>query len=73
MTSKGYLEQSDLQVKAPFRAPLLTYPGNLRDALRESHEDASKTLFGVGQGIPSVALTKVCVKELKTRWGPYIH
>ena len=55
----GYLEQPHLHTQAPRRAALLTYPGNLKEALRQAEADPKKTLFGVGQGIPSVFLTKV--------------
>ncbi|KAL0569370.1 hypothetical protein V5O48_012594, partial [Marasmius crinis-equi] len=58
-TQKGYLEQPELHIKAPHRAALLTYPGNLREALRQAVEDPKKTLFGVAHGIPSVFVTKV--------------
>lgn len=59
MSAKTYLEQPDLHTKAPHRAALLTYPGNLRKALKESMEDPSKTLMGVAHGIPSVFVTKL--------------
>ncbi|KAI0144711.1 Pyruvate/Phosphoenolpyruvate kinase-like domain-containing protein [Pestalotiopsis sp. NC0098] len=59
MADKPYLEQPDLHAKAPFRAALLTYPGNLREALRQAQEDPTKTLLGVAHGIPSVFVTKV--------------
>lgn len=59
MTDKPYLEQPEVQVKAPHRAALLTYPGNLKEALRQAQEDPKKTLFGVAHGIPSVFVTKV--------------
>lgn len=59
MTDQGYLQQAHLHTQAPFRAARLTYPGNLRGALRQAQADQTKTLFGVGQGIPSVFLTKV--------------
>jgi hypothetical protein len=64
MTDQGYLEQPDIHVKAPFRAALLTQPGNLREALRQAVEDPSKTLFGVGHGIPSTFVTKVGARNL---------
>jgi len=63
MTDQGYLDQPDLHVKAPFRSALLTYPGNFREALRQAQEDPSKTLFGVGHGIPSTFVTKVGAPE----------
>ncbi|KAK3938309.1 Pyruvate/Phosphoenolpyruvate kinase-like domain-containing protein [Diplogelasinospora grovesii] len=59
MSGKSYLEQPDLHTKAEHRAALLTYPGNLRAALRQAKEDPKKTLFGVAHGIPSVFVTKV--------------
>ncbi|KAH8760630.1 Pyruvate/Phosphoenolpyruvate kinase-like domain-containing protein [Hyaloscypha sp. PMI_1271] len=59
MTDQGYLEQPDIHAKAPFRAALLTQPGNLREALRQAVEDPTKTLFGVGHGIPSTFVTKL--------------
>jgi hypothetical protein len=55
----GYLEQKHLHTVAPYRAALLTYPGNLQEALRQAEADPKKTLFGVAHGIPSVFLTKV--------------
>lgn len=55
----SYLEQPELHTKAPFRSALLTYPGNLQEALRQAQADPKKTLFGVAQGVPSVFLTKV--------------
>jgi len=59
MTDKGYLEQPDLHTKAPFRAARLTYPGNFREALRQAQADPTKTLFGIGHGIPSTFVTKL--------------
>jgi len=53
------MEQKHLHAVAPFRAAQLTYPGNLREALRQAQEDPKKTMFGIGQGIPSLMLTKV--------------
>lgn len=62
MTAKGFLEQPQLHTKAPFRSAMLTYPGNLKEALRQAQADPKKTLFGVAHGIPSVFVTKVtCV------------
>lgn len=61
MANKSYLEQPDLHTKAEHRAALLTYPGNLQEALRQAQADPKKTLFGVGQGMPSTFLTKVCL------------
>lgn len=60
MTDKPYLEQPELHVKAPYRAAQLTYPGNAKQALKDAMEDPTKTLFGIGHGIPSVFVTKVC-------------
>ncbi len=57
--NKTYLEQPHLHTKAEHRAALLTYPGNLKEALRQATEDPRKTLFGIAQGIPSVFVTKV--------------
>lgn len=54
----GYLQQPDLHTSAPHRAAMLTYPGNLQEALRQAQEDSKKTLFGLAHGIPSVFLTK---------------
>lgn len=59
MSGKPYLEQPDLHNKAPFRSALLTYPGNLRQALKDAQEDPSKTLVGVAHGIPSTFVTKL--------------
>jgi 4-hydroxy-2-oxoheptanedioate aldolase len=56
----AYLEQKNLHANASHRAALLTFPGNLKEALRQAQEDPKKALFGVGHGIPSVFLTKVC-------------
>jgi 4-hydroxy-2-oxoheptanedioate aldolase len=59
MSGKNYLQQSNLHTKAEHRAALLTYPGNLREALRQAQADSKNALFGVAQGIPSVFVTKV--------------
>lgn len=59
MAAKSYSEQPELHTKAPYRAAMLTYPGNLRQALKDAQEDASKTLFGVAHGIPSTFVTKM--------------
>jgi 4-hydroxy-2-oxoheptanedioate aldolase len=64
MTDKPYLELPDLHVKAEHRAALLTYPGNLQEALRQAQADPRKTLFGVAHGIPSTFVTKVSVRTL---------
>jgi len=69
MTDQPYLDQPDIQVKAAFRAALLTQPGNLREALRQAVADPKKTLFGVGHGIPSTFVTKVGVLEVQPPWG----
>ncbi|KAJ4328845.1 hypothetical protein N0V84_000632 [Fusarium piperis] len=37
----------------------MTFPGNLKAALKEAQEDPSKTMFGVGQGIPSPCIHAV--------------
>jgi 4-hydroxy-2-oxoheptanedioate aldolase len=58
---KGYLEQPALHARAPYRAALNTYPGNLRQALKDAVADPKKSLFGVGSGVPSVFYTKVLV------------
>lgn len=60
MTDQPYLEQPDLHTKAPFRAALLSHPGNLKEALRQGQEVPKKVLFGVAQGMASVFVTKVC-------------
>ena len=62
MTDQRYLEQPELHTKAPYRAALMTYPGNLRAALKDAQEDPKKTLFGVAQGMASVFVTKVGTK-----------
>jgi 4-hydroxy-2-oxoheptanedioate aldolase len=54
-----FLEQKALQPQAKHRAALLTYPANLRQALKDAQADQEKILFGVGQGIGSSAVTKV--------------
>lgn len=59
MTDKPFPQQSQLHTVAQHRAAVLTYPGNLREAIRQAKEDPRKTLLGVAQGIPSVFLTKV--------------
>lgn len=59
MSGEGYLNQTNLHTHAKWRSALLTYPGNLKGALREAQKDPKKTLFGVAQGIPSTFLTKV--------------
>jgi len=55
----AYSEQKHLHADAPYRAAMLTYPGNLREALLKAQEDARQTLFGTGHGIPSTFLIKV--------------
>lgn len=59
MSGQSFLEQPELHTKAPYRAALLTYPGNLRQALRDAMKDPSKTLMGLAHGIPSVFVTKL--------------
>ncbi|KAK1238507.1 hypothetical protein MKX07_006653 [Trichoderma sp. CBMAI-0711] len=59
MSGQGYLENTSLHTQAKWRSALLTYPGNLKGALKEAQKDPKKTLFGVAQGIPSTFLTKV--------------
>lgn len=59
MSGEGFLNQTGLHTKAKWRSALLTYPGNLREALKQAQQDPKKTLFGVAQGIPSTFLTKV--------------
>lgn len=71
MTDQGYLDQPDLHTKAPFRSALLTYPGNLREALHQAQEDPTKTLFGVAHGIPSTFVTKVSAPEICTSRAAY--
>lgn len=56
---KPYSEQPHLHAQAPYRAAMLTYPGNLRQALKDAQADPSKTLFGVAHGIPSTFVTKL--------------
>ena len=56
---KPYSERKELHATAPYRSSMLTYPGNLRKALADAHADASKTLMGIGQGIPSTFVTKL--------------
>ncbi|KAF1947904.1 macrophomate synthase [Clathrospora elynae] len=57
--SKPYIEQKELHAKAPYRAAMLTQPGNLRQALKDAQADASKSLIGVAHGIPSTFVTKL--------------
>lgn len=59
MTGRPYNEQKDLHVNAPYRAALLTQPGNLKAAIKDAQADPKKTLFGIGHGIPSTFVTKV--------------
>ena len=56
---KPYSEQKELHPTAPYRASMLTYPGNLRKALEDAQADGSKTLMGVAHGIPSTFVTKL--------------
>ncbi len=69
-SGKPYLQQSHLHTQAEHRAALLTYPGNLKEALRQAYEDPRKTLFGVAQGIPSVFVTKVSGRDIVTGAEP---
>ena len=59
MANRPFLEQSDLHTRAEHRAAVLTYPANLREAIRQAQADPKKTMFGVAQGIPSTFATKV--------------
>lgn len=59
MSGQGYLDNTALHTQAKWRSALLTYPGNLKEALREAQKDAKKTMYGIAQGIPSSFLTKV--------------
>jgi len=61
---QSYKDHPELHVEAPFRSALLTYPGNLEEALRQAQADSTKTLFGVAHGIPSVFLTKVGIDSI---------
>ena len=59
MSGLPFTEQPELHTKAPYRAAQLTYPGNLKKALRDAQADKSKTLLGLAHGIPSTFVTKV--------------
>lgn len=59
MEAKPYSEQPELHANAPYRAAQLTYPGNLRQALKDAMADPSKALMGVASGIPSTFVTKL--------------
>lgn len=59
MSGKSFLDQPNLHTHAKYRAALLTYPGNLVQALKDAQADPKKTLFGIAQGIASTTLTKV--------------
>jgi 4-hydroxy-2-oxoheptanedioate aldolase len=59
MSGLPYPEQPELHTKAPYRAALLTFPGNFKKALQDAQADPNKTLLGVAHGIPSVFVTKV--------------
>jgi len=59
MADLPYLEQVEIHTKAKFRAALLIYPGNFKEALRQAASDPKKTLFGAAHGIPSPYVTKV--------------
>ena len=67
MTDKPFPQQPQLHTVAQHRAAVLTYPGNLREAIRQAKEDPRKTLLGVAQGIPSVFLTKVGLLPAPTK------
>jgi 4-hydroxy-2-oxoheptanedioate aldolase len=67
MTDQPYLDQPNIHANAPYRAALLTQPGNLRQALRDAVADPKKTLFGVAHGIPSTFVTKVGTLKFWTR------
>ncbi|PSN69734.1 Macrophomate synthase [Corynespora cassiicola Philippines] len=54
-----FSEQPELHTVAPYRAAMLTYPANLRRALKDAQEDSGKTLLGVAHGIPSTFVTKI--------------
>ncbi|EMD89253.1 hypothetical protein COCC4DRAFT_23528 [Bipolaris maydis ATCC 48331] len=54
-----YSEQPSLHTHAPYRAASLTQPANLRQALKDAQADASKSLMGIAQGIPSTFVTKL--------------
>ena len=56
---KPFSAQPELHTQAPYRSSMLTYPGNLRKALADAQADASKTLMGIAQGIPSTFMTKL--------------
>ena len=56
---KPYTEQPELHTKAPYRAAMLTQPANLKQALKDAQADASKSLMGIAQGIPSTFMTKL--------------
>ncbi|KAI4624169.1 uncharacterized protein J4E87_005668 [Alternaria ethzedia] len=56
---KPYSDQPELHAKAPYRAAMLTQPANLKQALKDAQADASKTLMGIAQGIPSTFVTKL--------------
>lgn len=59
MSDQPFPQQTQFHTVAEHRAAVLTYPANLREALRQAKEDPKKTLLGVAQGIPSVFVTKV--------------
>jgi 4-hydroxy-2-oxoheptanedioate aldolase len=54
-----YSQQKQLHTEAPYRASVLTQPGNLKKALADAQADAAKTMMGVAHGIPSVFVTKL--------------
>lgn len=55
----SYANAKHLHVHAPLRPAQLTQPHNLKGLLRSMKGDPKKAIFGVGQGIPSVFLSKV--------------
>jgi 4-hydroxy-2-oxoheptanedioate aldolase len=61
MTSRPFLEQPELHTKAPNRAAVLSFAGNLQGLLRQSVSDPTKTLWGVGHNISSPKVTKAIV------------
>ena len=56
---KSYAEQKDLHTPAPYRASMLTYPSNFRQAFKDAQADPSKTLMDIGHGIPGTFVTKL--------------
>ncbi|KAL5118057.1 hypothetical protein ACEQ8H_004044 [Pleosporales sp. CAS-2024a] len=58
-----FSEQKALHTDAPYRSALLTQPANFRKALAEAQADASKTLVGVANGIPSIFIIKLIAQR----------